>query len=62
MCSGDRREKPPGDQGGEGGILGGNLGRSISKKMSNSDVDRMFFWLLIVITAISCYNLVNCFV
>ena len=45
-----------------GGILGGNLGRSISKKMSNSDVDRLFFWLLIVITAISCYNLVNCFV
>ena len=45
-----------------GGILGGNLGRSISKKLSNSDVDRLFFWLLIVITAISCYNLVNCFI
>ena len=45
-----------------GGILGGNLGRSISKKLSNSDVDQLFFWLLIVITAISCYNLVNCFI
>ena len=45
-----------------GGILGGNLGRSISKKLSNSDVDQLFFWLLTVITAISCYNLVNCFI
>ena len=45
-----------------GGIVGGNMGRSISKKLSNSDVDRLFFWLLIVITAISFYNLVNCFV
>ena len=45
-----------------GGIVGGNMGRSISKKLSNSDVNRLFFWLLIVITAISFYNLVNCFV
>lgn len=44
-----------------GGILGGILGRSISKKLSSSGVDRLFFWLLLVITAISCYNLVCCF-
>lgn len=43
-------------------VVGGILGRSISKKLSNSDVDQLFFWLLIVITAISCYNLVNCFI
>ena len=45
-----------------GGIVGGTLGRSISKKLSNAGVDRLFFWLLIAITAISCYNLVRCFV
>ena len=45
-----------------GGILGGTLGRGISKKLSNSGVDRLFFWLLLAITAISCYNLVNCFI
>ena len=44
-----------------GGILGGTLGRGISKKLSNSGVDR-FFWLLLAITAISCYNLANCFI
>ena len=45
-----------------GGIVGGTLGRSISKRLSNSGVDRLFFWLLIAITGISCYNLVRCFV
>ena len=45
-----------------GGIVGGTLGRSISKKLSNTGVDRLFFWLLLVITGISCYNLVQCFV
>ena len=45
-----------------GGVVGGTLGRSISKKLSNAGVDRLFFWLLIVITGISCYNLVRCFV
>ena len=45
-----------------GGILGGTLGRGISKKLSNSGVDRLFFWLLLAITAISCYNLANCFI
>ena len=45
-----------------GGILGGNLGRSISRRLDNSGVDRLFFWLLIVITAISVYNLWKCFI
>lgn len=45
-----------------GGVVGGTLGRSISKRLSNSGVDRLFFWLLIAITGISCYNLVRCFV
>ena len=45
-----------------GGVVGGTLGRSISKRLSNAGVDRLFFWLLIVITGISCYNLVRCFV
>ena len=40
-----------------GGILGGNLGRSFSKKMSASQVDILFRWMLVLITAISCYNL-----
>lgn len=44
-----------------GGILGGNLGRTVSKKLDNSGVDRIFFWLLLAITAISCYNLYRCF-
>lgn len=45
-----------------GGVLGGNLGRAASKKLDNSGVDRVFFWLLLAITAISCYNLYRCFV
>ena len=45
-----------------GGVAGGTLGRSISKKLTNSGVDRLFFWLLIAITGISVYNLIRCFV
>lgn len=45
-----------------GGVAGGTLGRSVSKRLSNRGVDRLFFWLLIVITGISCYNLARCFV
>ena len=44
-----------------GGVAGGTLGRSVSKKLSNAGVDRLFFWLLLVITGISCYNLARCF-
>lgn len=40
-----------------GGILGGTMGRGFSKKMDNKAVERMFFWLLLAITAISVYNL-----
>ena len=40
-----------------GGILGGFLGRSISKKLTAANVDTLFCWMLIGITAISCYNL-----
>ena len=40
-----------------GGILGGFVGRSFSKKMRSSQVDTLFRWMLVIITAISCYNL-----
>ena len=40
-----------------GGILGGFAGRTISKKLDNRKVDILFRWMLILITAISCYNL-----
>lgn len=40
-----------------GGILGGTLGRKISRNMDNKDIDRLFFWLLLLITGISVYNL-----
>jgi len=40
-----------------GGILGGFIGRAFSKKMSSAQVDKLFRWMLILITAISCYNL-----
>ena len=43
------------------GILGGNLGRSLSRRMSSSAIDKLFIGLLIVITGISCYNLWQCF-
>ena len=45
-----------------GGVLGGMLGRSISARLSNKGVDRLFLGLMAVITLISCYNLVMCFV
>lgn len=40
-----------------GGILGGFIGRAFSKKMSSRQVDILFRCMLILITAISCYNL-----
>lgn len=43
-----------------GGIFGGTMGRSISKRLDNRGIDRLFFFLLLAITAISCYNLVKC--
>ena len=45
-----------------GGVLGGILGRSISARLTNKGVDRLFLGLMAVITLISCYNLVMCFV
>ena len=44
-----------------GGVLGGILGRSISARLTNKGVDRLFLVIMAVITAISCYNLYNCF-
>lgn len=40
-----------------GGILGGFVGHAFSKKMHSSQVDTLFRWMLVMITAISCYNL-----
>lgn len=40
-----------------GGVLGGFVGRGFSKKMSSRQVDVLFRWALILIAAISCYNL-----
>ncbi len=45
-----------------GGVLGGFLGRGISAKLTNRDVDRLFLVIMAVITLISCYSLVRCFV
>lgn len=45
-----------------GGVLGGILGRSISARLTNKGVDRLFLVIMAVITLISCYNLVMCFV
>ena len=45
-----------------GGVLGGIFGRSISAKLTNKGVDRLFLVIMAVITVISCYNLVMCFV
>ena len=45
-----------------GGVLGGILGRSISARLTNKGVDRLFLVIMAVITVISCYNLVMCFV
>lgn len=44
-----------------GGVLGGILGRSISAKLTNKGVDRLFLVIMAVITVISCYNLARCF-
>ena len=44
-----------------GGVLGGMLGRSISARLTNKGVDRLFLGLMAVITLISCYNLAACF-
>ena len=44
-----------------GGVVGGTVGRSLSRRMDNRAVDRLFFWLLLVITGISVYNLIRCF-
>ncbi|HIX90344.1 MAG TPA: sulfite exporter TauE/SafE family protein [Candidatus Agathobaculum pullicola] len=44
-----------------GGVAGGTIGRSLSRRMDNKAVDRLFFWLLLVITGISIYNLIRCF-
>ncbi|MBR5867800.1 MAG: sulfite exporter TauE/SafE family protein [Clostridia bacterium] len=40
-----------------GGILGGFVGRWVSRKMSGSQVDRLFRGMLILIAVISGYNL-----
>ena len=40
-----------------GGVAGGFIGRAISKKLDNRKVDLLFRGMLILITAISCYNL-----
>lgn len=42
-----------------GGILGGFAGRAFNKKMSAGQVDTLFRWMLVLITAISCYNAVS---
>lgn len=40
-----------------GGVTGGFLGRAVSKRMDNRKVDVLFRWMLLLITAISVYNL-----
>lgn len=40
-----------------GGILGGFVGRAFSRKMTGKQVDILFRCMLVLITAISCYNL-----
>lgn len=42
-----------------GGVLGGFVGRAFSKKMSGKQVDRLFRGMLILITVMSCYNLLH---
>ncbi len=44
-----------------GGVIGGIFGRSISAKLTNKGVDRLFLVIMAVITVISCYNLARCF-
>ena len=40
-----------------GGILGGFVGRTFSKRMRSPQVDILFRWMLVIMIAISCYNL-----
>lgn len=40
-------------------VIGANVGRYFSKRMDNKAVDKLFFIILIVITLISCYNVVR---
>lgn len=42
---------------GVGGVAGGFLGRTLNKKMTATQVDTLFRWMLVLIVAISCYNL-----
>lgn len=39
-----------------GGVLGGFIGRALNKKMTAKQVDKLFLGMLVLITAISCYN------
>lgn len=39
-----------------GGILGGMVGRKVNKRLSSSQVDKLFTGLIVVIIAISIYN------
>jgi uncharacterized membrane protein YfcA len=41
------------------GILGGMVGRSISKRIGDGAVNKLFFGLNVVIMGICCYNFVN---
>ena len=38
------------------GILGGALGRRINRRLDDRTVNRLFFYLLLVIMGICCYN------
>ncbi len=42
-----------------GGVAGGFLGRAFNKKMSVKQVDQLFIVVLVLITALSCYNLIG---
>ena len=38
-------------------VAGSFLGRTLNKKMTATQVDTLFRWMLVLIVAISCYNL-----
>ena len=42
---------------GVGGVAGGFLDRTLNKKMTATQVDTLFRWMLVLIVAICCYNL-----
>lgn len=44
-----------------GGILGGFVGRAVSRKLGTAQVDRLFRWILVGIVMISCWNLYSYF-